>query len=299
MKTLKILVITILLFAFMIPASVRAAGEYENTLFELSISLLKELKYLDKIDNARLAVLGFHAVGADSDCREFSLDLANRINSNINKIKSLLDTRFTTVPRHDLEAIETEYLISHAGSDRDVMARVAGSDILITGTWHDYGHELGLTIKAVSIKDADMLELTTITGNIIRESIPSGLLNCLTPVKSGPVKIERVSGGSIDWRSKIITVKGFGLANKTFPQAIWKKSAEEAAIMDAQTKLLEIVNGALLKSQTFVVNYKVNRSETVKKIEGKLPSAIQIGSTIYPTLDTAEVEMQLDLRDAL
>ena len=89
------------------------------------------------------------------------------------------------------------------------------------------------------------------------------------------------------------------MANKTFPQAIWKKSAEEAAIIDAQTKLLEIVNGALLKSQTFVENYQVGRSETVKKIEGKLSSAIQIGPTVYPTPDTAEVEMQLDLRETL
>ena len=106
---------------------------------------------------------------------------------------------------------------------------------------------------------------------------------------------ERIGDGEIDWNRMIIWVKGFGGANKTFPKHVWRKSAEEAAIVDAQTKLIEIINGLKIHSKTFVRNYQISLDEKVKEIKGRLQNVRKAGATNYPTEDTAEVIMELDI----
>lgn len=157
--------------------------------------------------------MGFNDIDKSRGCKDLSIDLANQLDSNLNKVKYLLDARFTTVPRHALDAIETEYLISHGGSETVIFEQVGKADILITG--------------------------------------------------------------------------------------IWQKSAEEAATLDAQSKLLEIVDGALIRSQTFVKNYQFSKDEKVKEIKGRLSFATKVGRTTHHTPETAEVFYQLDLKDVL
>lgn len=106
---------------------------------------------------------------------------------------------------------------------------------------------------------------------------------------------EKVRDGVIDWDKKVVRAKGFGGANKSFPSHVWKKSAEEAAKVDALTKLLEMVNGLTIESKTFVKNYQVSLDEKVKEVRGKVKDARQVGRTNYPTDDTAEVIMELRL----
>jgi hypothetical protein len=89
-------------------------------------------------------------------------------------------------------------------------------------------------------------------------------------------------------------VKGFGAANQKFPKSVWRKSAEEAAIIDAQTKLLEFVDGLKINSKTFVENYQIVADEKIKEIKGRLKGALKVGKTSYPTEDTAEVILKLD-----
>ena len=110
--------------------------------------------------------------------------------------------------------------------------------------------------------------------------------------------VEKINDGVMDWDDKIIRVKGFGAANKSFPKSVWKKSAEEAAIIDAQSKLIELVDGFELQSKTFVKNYQISKDEKIKKIKGNLRNVKKVGKTVYPTDDTAEVLIQLDLTDA-
>lgn len=104
---------------------------------------------------------------------------------------------------------------------------------------------------------------------------------------------EAIRGGIVDWGKRLIRVKGFGMANKAFPQQVWARSAEEAAKVDAQAKLLEMIEGMKLESKTFVTNYQVNLDEKVKEIRGRLKGATQVGPAVHSTDDTAEVVMEV------
>lgn len=106
---------------------------------------------------------------------------------------------------------------------------------------------------------------------------------------------EILSTGIIDWPRRVIRVQGFGVADTAFPSQVWKRAAEEAAKVDAQTKLLEAVNGLRIESRTFVRNYQLTLDEKVKEIRGRLKDVKQVGPTVYPTPDTAEVVMELRL----
>jgi len=111
--------------------------------------------------------------------------------------------------------------------------------------------------------------------------------------------IERTKDVTLDWKGKIIKVKGFGGANKSFPRHVWKKSAEEAAIVDAQAKLIEFIDGFALESKTFVKNHQLSRDEKIKEIRGQLKNVKKVGITTYPTDDTAEVMMEMSLQEIL
>ena len=152
---------------------------YEKALFEVTVSLLKELKYMNQLDGKTIAVCGFHDANTEKGCRPLSLSLANQIDSHINEIKSLLNADLRTVPRHALDAIETEYLIYKGGSDRDILSLLKSSDILITGMWQDQGTFLNLTIKAVAIKDNDIDQLSAVSKKIEKMTIPEKLQECL------------------------------------------------------------------------------------------------------------------------
>ncbi len=56
---------------------------------------------------------------------------------------------------------------------------------------------------------------------------------------------------------------------------------------------MEFVNGSLINSKTFVKNYRTSLDEKVKEIRGRIPYAHQVGPTVYPTGDTAEVVLEL------
>jgi hypothetical protein len=111
--------------------------------------------------------------------------------------------------------------------------------------------------------------------------------------------IEQFSNGQIDWENKIVTVEGFGMANTNFPEEVWKKSAEEAATVDAQAKLLELINGFDLESKVFIKNYQLNKDEKIKQIRGKLKYVEKFGPTEYPDEKTAKVWLRLDLEEVL
>lgn len=104
---------------------------------------------------------------------------------------------------------------------------------------------------------------------------------------------EAIRGGLVDWGKRFIRVKGFGMANKAFPKPVWARSAEEAAKVDAQAKLVEMIEGLKIESKTFVTNYQVNLDEKVKEIRGRLKGATQVGPAVHATDDTAEVVMEV------
>jgi len=303
MKIIKVLLFISIIVSY--PHIALTASNYEKALFDASISILKELNYMNELSGKNIAVFGFHDANTEQGCRSLSVALANQIDSNINNVKSLLNVPFRTIPRHALDSIETEYLLSKGGSDRnysDIIPLLKSSNILITGMWQDQGIILKLTIKAIPIRDKDIDELTTVSKEIDKSTIPKNLLSCLEdysefkPDQSSP-QVETIRGGEIDWKRKLIRVKGFGAANKTFPKNVWKKSAEEAAIVDAQVKLIELIEGLKIESKTFIKNYQVLKDEKIKEIKGNLKNVRKSGKTMYPTGATAEVVLELVVTD--
>lgn len=104
---------------------------------------------------------------------------------------------------------------------------------------------------------------------------------------------ETIKNGIVDWGKKVIRVKGVGMANPSFPKPLWARSAEEAAKVDAQTKLVEMIEGLKIESKTFVANYQVQADEKLKDIRGRLKGARQVGPAVFPTETTAEVVMEV------
>ncbi|MGD0283253.1 MAG: hypothetical protein ABSB95_12930 [Dissulfurispiraceae bacterium] len=129
---------------------------------------------------------------------------------------------------------------------------------------------------------------------------PSDIKELIAAKQSETEKMERVDkfGANIDWVKNVVTVKGTGAANTDLPRALWKKSAEDAAIMDAQAKLLEMVQGLKMYSKTFLSKYRVQSDEKIKEIAGMLQFATQVGRTVFTEEDTgllAEVTMEVSM----
>jgi hypothetical protein len=302
MKAIRLLCITVV---FLFCSTIAFGSDsYDKAISDAAISIIKELKFMNQLDGKTIAVCGFHDANTGEGCRPLSVSIANQIDSKINEIKNLLNISFRTAPRHALDSIETEYLISKGRGDRDIFSLLRASDILITGMWQDQGDSLKLTIKAVAIKDHDIDQLSAISKEIDKRTVPQNLLSCLgeyVESRSEPShrSIEKIGAGEMDWGAKVLRVTGFGAANKSFPKNVWRKSAEEAAIVDAQSKLIEVVQGFQMESKTFVKNYQISKDEKIKEIKGKLRDVKKIGKTVYPTDDTAEVVVQIDLSDVL
>ena len=110
-------------------------------------------------------------------------------------------------------------------------------------------------------------------------------------------QIETLSSGEMNWSKHLMRVKGIGVANPNFPAAIQKASAERAAQMDAQAKLVEFANGLKMESKTFMKNYQIDADVKVKEVKGSLRGAYQVGKTIYHDDGTAEVVMEADVKE--
>jgi hypothetical protein len=132
---------------------------------------------------------------------------------------------------------------------------------------------------------------------IDKNTIPPNLLACLAGTQ---VTVETFQNGSVNWKTKIVQVKGWGASSKSFPRYTWKKVAEEAALADARNKLLEFVDGLEVSSKIAIKNYQVESASTNNQINNKvLKAARKIGRTVYPPENTAEVVLQLNLKDLL
>ena len=110
-------------------------------------------------------------------------------------------------------------------------------------------------------------------------------------------KIESLSSGEMNWTRRLARVKGIGAPNPNFPPALQRRSAEEAARMDAQSKLIEFANGLKMESKTFMRNYRVEADVKVREAKGVLRGAYQVGKTVFNEDGTAEVTMEADVKD--
>ncbi|MGD9212904.1 MAG: LPP20 family lipoprotein [Desulfobacteraceae bacterium] len=121
----------------------------------------------------------------------------------------------------------------------------------------------------------------------------SDLFNQMEFVKD---KIESLQSGEMNWSKGLARVKGMGLANPNFPVPLQKRSAEEAARMDAQAKLVELTNDLKIKVTTHSKNNMVEEDIKTREFEGVLHGAHQVGETIFNDDGTAEVVMEAEVR---
>jgi hypothetical protein len=110
-------------------------------------------------------------------------------------------------------------------------------------------------------------------------------------------EIETLSSGEMNWSKHLVRVKGIGVANPNFPSAVQKASAEKAAQMDAQAKLLEFSNGLTMESKTFMKHHRIDADVKIKEVKGVLRGAYQVGETIFHDDGTAEVVMEADVKE--
>ncbi len=281
------------LYLIVSSASVAVSSDLSGDVGEKEVELLlSDIESMKRLSGATLSVMGFQHIDANQNCREMNLTLANLVNRHLHGIKRREGYPFTVAPRHNLESIETEYLLNYDGINSDILQYIKQSSLLLTGTWKTDDKNLIVYLKAVAISKDDLVELSASSFTVDKGSLSLELQMCADDL------VVLVDGHEYD-ANTVITVKGFGAANQKFPRAVWKKSAEEAAVIDAQLRLVENVQGALVKSQAEVEAYTVVHSSGSKKVEGWLRSARKVGKTVYPTENTAEVLYQVKIKKEL
>jgi len=168
-------------------SNTHGAESYDKALSETAVFILKELKYNNKLRDRRIAVYGFHNEESGLGCKALTASLANKMVSTIHNIKTFTDTKFAIVARRNLNAIETEYLISKGRMEKgysNVFTLLEDSDILITGAWQNGESVFVLTVKALEVRKRGTRVITSRQVTIDKFGLPGNLLDCLSPKKA-------------------------------------------------------------------------------------------------------------------
>jgi hypothetical protein len=171
------------------PASGRAWETFDGAISGATLTILEKLSYQGKLCDKKLAVLGFINASTNTGCKDLSLLLANRITSELDRYRPIAREKYEIVSRHNLDAIETEYVISQKGgkSDVDVLTDLMEtSDILITGTWQDAQGSFDLTINALELKRAGGEKGARIVASVSKRITKSGLSKKILLCLEGP-----------------------------------------------------------------------------------------------------------------
>jgi hypothetical protein len=188
--------------------------------------------------------------------------------------------RYLVKPRSDFHRLVRE--LWHSGLYDDAVrtlseaARQAQAEFLVVGNV-----QVDRSLVLVSFKALDLRA--------------GGSIVAVTPEIAVAVGPATPGAEGVDWQRRVIRAKGFGAANPDFPGSTWKRSAEEAARVDAQARLVEQIDGLALYSRTFVRNYRTELDTKVREIKGRLGTTRQVGPTRFPTDDTAEVVLEATL----
>ncbi len=185
--------------------------------------------------------------------------------------------RYFVKPRSDFHRMVRE--LWHSGLYDDAVrtlseaARQAQAEFLVVGNV-----QVDRSLVLVSFKALDLRA--------------GGSIVAVTPDIAVAVGTAIPGTEGVDWQRRVVRAKGFGVANPDFPGSTWKRSAEEAARVDAQARLVEQIDGLALYSRTFVRNYRTELDTKVREIKGRIGTTRQIGPTRFPTEDTAEVVLE-------
>jgi hypothetical protein len=115
----------------------------------------------------------------------------------------------------------------------------------------------------------------------------------------GKQGIERVENGEIDWTQRIIHAKGSGFPPeraRSIPEA--RLIAEQRALADAKSKLLEVIKRIRVNPATVVGDYIVRNDQIRFKIEDLVhSSATKVGHTRYFSDGTVEVTVAFNMSE--
>lgn len=107
--------------------------------------------------------------------------------------------------------------------------------------------------------------------------------------------IQHSSAGFINWSNGWIYATGMSACNPKFPAGAQRAGLILAARKDAQRKLLEIVKGVTINSETVVEDY-LSVSDTIRtEVHGMIKGAVMIGRPVMNPDCTAEVTMAMPI----
>lgn len=177
-KLFQILAIGLILKASM----VWGAQEFNTAVSDATITILKELKYSNKLSGRRIAIYDFRDAETGEFCKPLTVALDEKVTAVVHQIKNFNDGEFTVVARRDLGAMENEYLISKGGAVvgyQGVIDLMEPSDILITGVWQNGDMGFTVTLKALEVQRRGSRLLTSKQVTIKKFGLPNALLDCL------------------------------------------------------------------------------------------------------------------------
>lgn len=193
--------LTIILLTSLTPLAVSAAPGYDKAIGDGVLSLLKEIKYLGKLQGKLIAVSGFHDAFTEAGPKELSVFLANQVDGEINRLKTLMTLNFRTVPRHSVDSIETEFMLSKGNSLPNIISLLGKADILVTGAWQNHENTLNLVLKGVALNWSGIEELSSVEIKFSKDGLPKKIRTLLV-LENDPVSFVNQPGKS-DWKYRI------------------------------------------------------------------------------------------------
>ncbi len=183
----KMVATTAVFFIVLFPFRALASESLDAAISGTVLSIVEKLTHAQKLHGRKIAVLGFCDGATDDGCKDLSLLLANRIVTELDRFRSISKADYQIMTRHNLEAMETEFLIAQKNgiADFDVVTDLLGkSDILITGTWQDSGRDtFELTVKALEFAageaEAGARVMASVSKTIDKSGLPGPALACL------------------------------------------------------------------------------------------------------------------------
>lgn len=106
--------------------------------------------------------------------------------------------------------------------------------------------------------------------------------------------ISKSADGQINWATGYIEATGVGVASPNMKKAQAKMMAERAARVDAQRKLLEMLKGVYICSNTTVKDVITQDDTIVSKVDGILKGAAPVKTT-FKTDGTVEMVMRVGI----
>lgn len=106
---------------------------------------------------------------------------------------------------------------------------------------------------------------------------------------------QRLAEGSINWSEQYVEVIGVGLPPTQGSAGQQKLLAQRAATADAYRKILELIQGVQVDSETTVRNYIVESDLIRTRVQGVVQGAQRVGEPRYTPDGTVEIRLRLPL----